>query len=378
MCNIQDFLAFLRYCLADNDRTVPDIVASIDWHDLLNFAKKQGIAGIYGHTILYDNADLDACQWMGNKPDAKCVMAWMRITGGINECNKQLNSYCIKTVEGFTKAGYRSCILKGQGNTLYYKDPYIRTTGDIDIWVDAPRWELFKFVKDMFPFAPFKCQHIELPIWKDIEVELHFFPMYLENLWSNHKLMKYYRKHKDQQFANKVLLPGTTQTIAIPTAAFNAIYQLTHINVHILIEGIGLRHMIDYFYVLKNIDDNERRQTVEIVKRLNIGKLAASVMYIEKYALGLDDKYLYIQPDAKRGRRLMEEIEIGGNFGFYDTRMNAENETFWHRQIRKIMKHSRFITDYPSEEFSEPIFRILHFLWRQYYNLRWKLYRMRK
>jgi len=369
------YLLFLRYCLSDN-MTVPNCVAEIDWHGLLDFAKKQSIAGIYGHTILSDNKELNDCGWKGNKPDAKAVMAWLRKTKEIKERNKKVNKYCIKTTEGFTKAGYRSCIIKGQGNNIFYKDPYIRTSGDIDIWVDGDRWELFKFVKDMFPDVPFKCQHIELPIWKDIPVELHFYPMYLENLWSNRKLMQFYKENKEKQFANNIYLPGEEKKVSIPNHFFNAIFQLTHINVHILIEGIGLRQFIDYYYVLKNLTEEERISVCKLVKKLNIHHLAASVMYIEKEILGLNEKYLYIKPDEKRGRRLMKEIEICGNFGKYDKRMNVENESFWHRQIRKIIKNSKFIYDYPSEELSEPFFRIIHFIWRQWYKLRWKIHCM--
>ena len=33
--------------------------------------------------------------------------------------------------------GLRCCILKGQGNALMYPNPYSRTPGDIDVWIDA-------------------------------------------------------------------------------------------------------------------------------------------------------------------------------------------------------------------------------------------------
>lgn len=54
--------------------------------------------------------------------------------------------------------------------------------------------------------------------------------------------------------------------------------------------------------------------------------------------------------------------------------MNAGvGESFWHLQIRKIAKHARFVFDYPTEEISEPFFRFAHFIWRQWYELKWKL-----
>ena len=35
--------------------------------------------------------------------------------------------------------GLRCCILKGQENALMYPNPYSRTPGDIDVWIDASR-----------------------------------------------------------------------------------------------------------------------------------------------------------------------------------------------------------------------------------------------
>ena len=383
--DIQDYLSFLRFCLSPESE-VPSCVANIDWLKLYDFANMQSIAGIYAYTITGDDARLTACSWMGNKPGAKEVLKWMKKKILIQRQNEELNTHCVKTVRGFTKGGFRTCILKGQGNTLFYRDPYIRSAGDIDIWVEGGRWKVFRFVRNLFPDAPFKCQHIELPIWKDIAVEVHFYPMYLENLWANRKLQKFYRQHEAEQFAHFVTLPGTDEQIAIPTPFFNAIYQLTHINVHILIEGIGLRQFIDYYYVLKNLTDEERKEAIRLLKTMNLGHLAASVMYIENTVLGLEDQYLLTQPDEKRGRHLLHEIEICGNFGKYDTRMNhgfdpktnQDKEGFWHVQVRKIIKNSHFITDYPSEELSEPIFRIAHFIWRQWYQVKWLTYNLLK
>ena len=43
---------------------------------------------------------------------------------------------------------------------------------------------------------------------------------------------------------------GEQGEIAIPTAEFNLIFQLTHIFSHLMNEGIGLRQLVDYYYVL--------------------------------------------------------------------------------------------------------------------------------
>ena len=54
---------------------------------------------------------------------------------------------------------------------------------------------------------------------------------------------------KEEQFSHRVML-GEQGEIAIPTVEFNIIFQLTHIYAHLMNEGIGLRQLVDYYYVL--------------------------------------------------------------------------------------------------------------------------------
>ena len=54
---------------------------------------------------------------------------------------------------------------------------------------------------------------------------------------------------KEEQFSHRVML-GEQGEIAIPTVEFNLIFQLTHIYAHLMNEGIGLRLLLDYYYVL--------------------------------------------------------------------------------------------------------------------------------
>ena len=58
------------------------------------------------------------------------------------------------------------------------------------------------------------------------------------------------------QCSNVVSLPDCIGDIAIPTTAFNVIYQLTHLYHHFFDEGIGMRQIIDYFLVVNDFSKN--------------------------------------------------------------------------------------------------------------------------
>ena len=78
---------------------------------------------------------------------------------------------------------------------------------------------------------------------------MHYRPSFLLCFWHNRKLQKYYERVKEELFSHRVML-GEQGEIAIPTVEFNLIFQLTHIYSHLMNEGIGLRQLLDYYYVL--------------------------------------------------------------------------------------------------------------------------------
>ena len=78
---------------------------------------------------------------------------------------------------------------------------------------------------------------------------MHYRPSFLLCFSHDRKLQKYYERVKEEQFSHRVML-GEQGEIAIPTVEFNLIFQLTHIYAHLMNEGIGVRQLVDYYYVL--------------------------------------------------------------------------------------------------------------------------------
>ncbi len=167
----------------------------------------------------------------------------------LEKANVRLNDTAIQVSEWFRKKGFRTCILKGQGNALMYPNPYSRTPGDIDIWVEGGDKRVISFVRSISPHEKACYHHIEFPSYKGMEVEVHYRPSFLLCFWHNRKLQKYYERVKEEQFSHQVML-GEQGEIAIPTVEFNLIFQLTHIFSHLMNEGIGLRQLVDYYFVI--------------------------------------------------------------------------------------------------------------------------------
>ena len=235
------FFDFLSFCIG-SAKEIPSSLKEADWKELYAIAKKQCLVG-----VLFDGIKkLPAEHVVMEKELLLHLMAESQM---LEKANVRLNDAAIQVSGWFRKKGFRTCILKGQGNALMYPNPYSRTPGDIDIWVEGGDKRVISFVRSISPHEKACYHHIEFPSYKGVEVEVHYRPSFLLCFWHNRKLQKYYERVKEEQFSHRVMLEEQGE-IAIPMVEFNLIFQLTHIFSHLMNEGIGLRQILDYYYVL--------------------------------------------------------------------------------------------------------------------------------
>ena len=236
------FFDFLRFCIG-SDSEIPSSLKEADWKELYAIAKKQCIVG-----VLFDGIKKLPAEHV-EIMEKELLLRWMAESQMLEKANVRLNDAAIQVTEWFRKKGFRTCILKGQGNALMYPNPYSRTPGDIDIWVEGGDKRVISFVRSILPHEKACYHHIEFPSYKGVEVEVHYRPSFLLCFWHNRKLRKYYERVKEEQFSHRVMF-GEQGEIAIPTAEFNIIFQLTHIYSHLMNEGIGLKQLVDYYFVI--------------------------------------------------------------------------------------------------------------------------------
>ena len=358
-------LSFLRYSLGDKaDLSI--VVAKIDWRQLYTFASNQAIIGIC----------FDGIERLGNEypnelkqnPIGKdLLMTWMGAAQQIRRQNMKVNAVAGKLFSMLKKDGLRCCVLKGQGNALMYPNPYSRTPGDVDVWIDASRERILEYAQKMFELGDdIRLQHLETSL-DGVPVELHFFPCSMNNPSYHARLQKWFRRNADLQCSHIVGLPDGTGDITIPTSAFNVVYQLCHLCHHFFDEGIGMRQIIDYYYVVSMLNVNCEMLTwlPKDLKHLGLWKFARAVMYVLHEALGLSKEKMIAPMDEKRGKLLLAEILNGGNFGQYFTKYgHFTQQGMAKKYFLKIWRNMHFVRYYPAEALSEPIFRTWHFFWR--------------
>ena len=350
----QIFFDFLRFCIG-SESELPSSLKEADWNELYAIAQRQALVG-----ILFDGIERLPSSDMGISRDL--LLQWMAQCQMLEKANMRLNDAAIQVSEWFGKKGFRTCILKGQGNALLYPNELHRTPGDIDIWLEGGDKRVISFVRTILPNGKACYHHIDFPSYNGVEVEVHYRPSFLLCFWHNRRLQNYYERVKEEQFSHRVKL-GEQGEVVIPTAEFNLIFQLTHIYAHLMNEGIGLRQLLDYYFVLQHADIKNVVELQRNLKHIGLWKFAGAVMYIVKEVFGMAESKLIVPPNEKYGKFVLNEVLEAGNFGTYDKR-NCFGRSKLGHNIQRIYRDIRLMSHFPAEALCEPIFRTWHFFWR--------------
>lgn len=318
-----------------------------EWNFFLELSQQQTIIG-----VVFESLEILSKQGVIIPKDI--ILKWYAFSVQIKEKNIFLNRKCLELYKLFSESGFDSCCIKGQGIADLYSNPLSRQAGDIDIWLNATKQEIISFVKKRYPDVPITSHHIDFPIFESVDVEVHFIPVYTINLRYCRRVNRFINKQRELQFHNKVTLPYTTETVNTPTEDFNIILQLLHIQKHFFYGGVGLRHILDFYFTIVSMHKLDISCLVKEMKKLGLFKLAKAIMWILSDKLNIEEKFLFIQPDEERGRLLLEEIIETGNFGMYDNRSNQYLRKY-SNTLSLILRNLKLIKLFPEEAISAPI-----------------------
>lgn len=331
-----------------------------EWRDIHSFAEQQAIIGVLFHGVELLPAE--------QRPPRDLLMDWFGQTECLRHQNEVLNVACKRWSERFAKYGFHTCILKGQSNVCLYPGGMVRTPGDVDILVTdtqaedfyESRHRIIHFMRGIYPKCTVQYHHIELPHADDISVEVHYTPVVAFEYFTNRRLQHYLWIRRMGCY------PGTWGFNHLDREA-DLIFQMYHIFKHLIIEGVGMRQIIDYYLLLKGSTPEVRQAVAGRLRTFGLFRFAGALMYVLQKHLGLQEEYLLVPPDVKRGHYLMEEILTGGNFGRYDERFEKQVggriHNFW-MIFRLAMRSFRY---FPLESILSPIGRAVSILWLKRY-----------
>lgn len=300
-----------------------------EWKALFRLAVEQSVAGVCYQGVSQLPEEL--------RPPMEVAVQWAARAEAIHGKNRQENEEAARLTRLFADEHHRTAILKGQANARLYPDPLSRQPGDIDIWVDGGRKRVVTLCRTLFGERADKGElsyhHLHLK-GGDVPVEVHFRPSSGNyNAVTNHRLQRWVERE-----IQKTTL--VDEGFYVPSVRFALVMQLSHIQRHFIGEGIGLRHVCDYYMLLTHSSHNDRDVVAWQLRRLGLRHTAGALMWVLAQVLHADEDLMLCKPDAMRGRWLLREMEEGGNFGRYSER---ESSGMWRRVYESRMRDLRLI-----------------------------------
>ena len=470
------FFEFLQVAIGNRESLSRDL-SDNEWQDIFLLIKKHALLGV-GFTAV------ERLHTKGIVCPAELRIKWYALAVHIERRNRLLNGLCKKVTEQYEHDGLSTCILKGQGNILNYPKRLgvRRQSGDIDVWtaplppsggccnstdkdagiaiavqtgkneVEYEEYHGHKAIREYVRMQyrlqglntkPKACyHHIDAPDMDGVKVEVHYRPTFCRSFVRNRRMQKWFDTLASECMSNRI-----SEGFSVPTASFNVVYQMAHLFEHYFEGGIGLRHIMDYYFALKawqkdimewNSQQSQgiwseglgtpvmsKEEVMAVIRSFGMGKFAGAVMFVINEVFGggnengqrrtrretdggpladgvqehessefkrnlnggpqADDggereisqinrelkvnnfvPWMICEPNEKEGKRLLEEIMKGGNFGQYDTRDAALKKGGMIKHgVWKLKRVMRLVRSYPEEALCEPVFRVWHLGWRK-------------
>ena len=215
--------------------------------------------------------------------------------------------------ELMTKADIPYVILKGAASAYYYPQPQQRMMGDVDFLVAAEdverAAELLK-EKGFIPGDESHCHHIAFSKGH-AHFELHFDPPGIPP----GEVGEIIRGYLHDIISTAKTVQNGVAVFQNPEPFYHGLVMLLHMKNHLLVEGIGLRHLCDWAVFVDRYSDSEfRAMYEEKLKRVGLWTFAVAISQAAHLAISLPYRD-FMGQDTDLAYGLLMDILSGGNFG---------------------------------------------------------------
>lgn len=365
------FFALVRVSIGRQER-LSHTPSEMEWRQLYTLADKQALIGICF-------CGVQRLRKLGHDIPTDLYMKWLGMVAKIQQRNELMNRRCVEVQRMLAKEGLKSSILKGQGVAKLYdlnlnldvNLNLLRQSGDIDVYVPCGMEKAMAYVRKKYGKVEYDYINAHVPMFKDVEVEMHWRVGAMTNLFRNRRLQRWLEREetKEMILGGKADLKPSETTITVPTLEFNAFYLMLHCYHHVFESGLGLRQLMDYYFLLMarnnlNLDLNIN----ELFRKFGMERFVGAVMWIMQEVFGLERERLLCDPDEKEGRYILGEVMASGNFGHHDERIRKVGRGKWVEVFAKIQHAMHLLRRYPSEALWMPVWMVYHFVWKKRIN----------
>lgn len=331
---LQIFFALLRYALWHKEEILDKDLSSETVKWLFSIAEQQAVSGLIIDAVIRNNIK------MPKKKILKAVgflvqrkQESIAVNKGVADLHNLLSSSDIAYV-----------VVKGQAVAVYYPEPLLRQSGDIDYYCS----------KEYFP----KSQEVISRAWKvnteTGKAEKHCHFVHDDILYEGHfQLLSLYDKKRraywqhlhDNDGGGTAVIDGVEVKTLSPT--LHTLYIFMHLYNHLMKLGVGLRQFCDLAVMLryaKNQIDMEAFRTHLNTLGMEKAYRACGCILVDKLGLSEEELgYPLSDNDRSYGKKILDVVLYRGNMGNYEGgSMRLDGRWKW--KMKNIgIKFSHFI-----------------------------------
>ena len=349
MSEAQQLVSELLLISTGAKETLSHTYSDTQWAEALYIANNQSITGVL-------TVAMEALPEKSMLPSKSVLLQWIGNAQIIEQTTMKMEEATKVVINYFHENGFACQILKGSAIGRYYSHPHMRSSGDIDIWLDGGRKKIYDYARAFDKEGKLygvNYHHIHFHLLEDVHIEVHIWPSFLSSPLRNRRLHKFCSLHRP------------TMECSMPSLAFDRVFIMLHCYRHMCGHGVGLRQIMDYYYVLKQgFNEEEQADAVYWIKKLGMKRFASGLMWLMQYVFGMEDKYLLMPPNEIEGRFILQEVMMTGNMGHSDTRNWGSMESPLSRFLLNLRRDSYLAKHYPHEAIWQPFFSLWLYFWR--------------
>ena len=211
-----------------------EVVMAVDWQQVMRESVQQAVC-----LQAFDAA----AKYRAFIPE-EVYRSWFMYVGRLLSKNALVGKAQADLVALLEQAGYAYCILKGAASAAYYPRPELRTLGDVDFLIEAEKKEEIEALLENAGYESVLHEHECHVVFKkpDAHLEMHFEVAGIPHGEAGKRV----RAFMENALASVAPCEQDGHRFVVPDAAYHGVILLLHMQHHMLCEGLGLRHLIDW------------------------------------------------------------------------------------------------------------------------------------
>ena len=310
------FLSLVKTAITGQAATLNSVP---EWDKIYTMAAHQGVLA-----LVFDAVSTLPTE---QQPPRALKMQWIPSIANIEGRYNYQKKTAMELAEQFHQKGITTYVLKGFAIAGYYPRPDHRECGDLDCFLGADYEKGNQVAEQMGAKVTrdyYKHSHIT---YRKLMVENHQFCIAIRGS----RDLKEFERHLESTIAKGATKIDDSHLIK-PSADFNALFITTHAMTHFLVEGIKLRHILDWALLLKAEQHNINwKEFYQWADRMHLTRFADAMTAISVEHLGLEITNSAIHTSSPYAERILRDT-IDNNESIHNKGYSAWKSRFM--QIR--------------------------------------------